>query len=76
MTTAAQGTRTSQADPIRVGHIEVGHKEAHTTHRLAARTDPVSFKLHCEFVRWRGVPKGGYTTFFNGVMVSNRSQHD
>jgi len=61
---------------MKAGRIAAGDEEGRTTHQLLARTDPVSLKLHCEFVRWRGVPKGGYTTFFNGVMVSNRSQQD
>lgn len=44
--------------------------------RLTARTDPASFKLHAEFVRWHGMPKGEYTTFFNGVMVSPQAERD
>jgi hypothetical protein len=44
--------------------------------RLTARTDPASFRLHAEFVRWRGMRKGEYTTFFNGVMVPPQPERD
>jgi hypothetical protein len=38
--------------------------------RLTGPLDPATYRLHVEFVRAHGLPKGEYTTFCNGSMLS------
>lgn len=44
--------------------------------RLAARMDEETYKLHQQFIRAHGMPKGEFTTFSNGSVVKRNGRHD